>query len=544
MAHGNVAEARRRLLASLEARETREAHAQLGILLERVGEPREAAEHFRRALDLTEQRGDEGAASRAQLLEHLGDAFRRAGEERQAERMYRQALSMWDEVVRRAQRERAAIVHVRRGVLLSRLGNARGAEEAFGAAMDAAPSWRETYALILSHLVVSAPNLQLAQLVLRRAQFQLTLEPEWEGLLRAVGAGDRGARRRRARARRGARARGGGGRLLERAPRGLRARPARLRRPEQRGAHARTARGGGLLPGRAPARRGRPPGRAAALRGGAREPHGGVLRVRHGAGAPRRAHQHARGRRRRAHDPERRARAVARFPRARRAHPALVDGATTGADSRPHEPRRHLRSVRREHSPPGRSHATELHVRLLPRGARDGGVRGTGRGLGGRAARVRRHGARERCGPPESAPQFQGGSSSTCAASCRRCGAPIEVPLDVSVRELSCAGCGQRQRVNDYVSDEERFALDMQRQVAGNEAFARLKAEGCPAARAARRAPCRTTAPSSSCARTAARPSSSRTTSTRPPWRARGSSTASSPCARRRCASRPSAPGA
>lgn len=180
MAHGNVAEARRRLLASLEARETQEAHAQLGILLERVGEPRDAAEHFRRALDLTEQRGDEGAASRAQLLEHLGDAFRRAGEERQAERMYRQALSMWDEIVRRAQRERAAIVHVRRGVLSSRLGNARGAEEAFGAAMDAAPSWRETYASILSHLVVSAPNLQLAQHVLRRAQFQLTLEPEWK----------------------------------------------------------------------------------------------------------------------------------------------------------------------------------------------------------------------------------------------------------------------------------------------------------------------------------------------------------------------------
>ncbi len=81
---------------------------------------------------------------------------------------------------------------------------------------------------------------------------------------------------------------------------------------------------------------------------------------------------------------------------------------------------------------------------------------------------------------PESAPQFQGGSASTRAAPCRRCGAPIEVPLDVSVRELSCAGCGQRQRVSDYVSDEERFALDMQRQVAGNEAFARLKAEGVP----------------------------------------------------------------
>lgn len=180
MSHGNVSEARQHLEGSLEARETREAHAQLGVLLERVGEAREAADHFRRALDMTEQRGDEGSASRAELLEHLGDAFRRTGEERQADRMYRQALGMWDELVRRVEGARAAVVHVRRGILMSRLGDARGSEQAFGAAMDAAPSWREPYAAILSHLVVSTPNLELAHHVLRRAQFQLTLEPEWK----------------------------------------------------------------------------------------------------------------------------------------------------------------------------------------------------------------------------------------------------------------------------------------------------------------------------------------------------------------------------
>lgn len=83
-------------------------------------------------------------------------------------------------------------------------------------------------------------------------------------------------------------------------------------------------------------------------------------------------------------------------------------------------------------------------------------------------------------GAPESAPRFEGGSTSPRAASCRHCAAPVEVPLDVSVRELSCAGCGRRQPVSDYVSDEERFALDMQRQVAGNEALVRLRAEGVP----------------------------------------------------------------
>src|SRR5690606_36050928 len=90
--HGAVRQARERLLASLDARETREAHEELGLLLERVGEWREAAVHYRRALDMVEGDGPEGIADRAENLEHLGDAFRQSGEQRQAERMYRQAL--------------------------------------------------------------------------------------------------------------------------------------------------------------------------------------------------------------------------------------------------------------------------------------------------------------------------------------------------------------------------------------------------------------------------------------------------------------------
>jgi tetratricopeptide (TPR) repeat protein len=180
MSRGNVREARERLEASLSARETREAHQQLGLLLERTGNAQGAAEHYRRALDMTDQDGPEGTAARAELLEHLGDAFRMGADERQAERMYRQSLGLWDELARAVRGARAALVHVRRGILLSRLGDRSGAERAFDAAMDAAPNWREPYAAILSHLVVTTPNLELAHRVLRRAQYQLTLEPQWK----------------------------------------------------------------------------------------------------------------------------------------------------------------------------------------------------------------------------------------------------------------------------------------------------------------------------------------------------------------------------
>jgi hypothetical protein len=82
-----------------------------------------------------------------------------------------------------------------------------------------------------------------------------------------------------------------------------------------------------------------------------------------------------------------------------------------------------------------------------------------------------------------SAPRFEGGDRSTRAASCRRCGGGVEVPLDLRVHELTCESCGQTQPVRDYISDKERFALDMARQVAGNQALLRLQAEGVPCGR-------------------------------------------------------------
>ncbi len=176
---GNPVEARRRLEASVEARETADAHLELGRIAESTGRPEDAARHYRRALDLITGEGQD--AARAELQERLGDALRASGDDDQAERMYRQALELWNGLARQADDgDSRAQVAVRRGVLLDYLGRRDEARQAFRSAMDEAPGSREIYARILSHLVVSAPDLELANEVFVAAQRQLTLEPEWK----------------------------------------------------------------------------------------------------------------------------------------------------------------------------------------------------------------------------------------------------------------------------------------------------------------------------------------------------------------------------
>jgi tetratricopeptide (TPR) repeat protein len=177
---GNPDEARRRFEASVAARETAEAHLELGRIAESASRPEDAARHFRRALDLTTGDGDLVTVERATLLEHLGDAFRESGDADQSARMYRQALELWDGVRGEAAERQLAEVEVRRGVLLDRLARRADAVVAFRRAMDAAPDSRDIYARILSHLVVSAPDVELASEVFVKAQRQLTLEPEWK----------------------------------------------------------------------------------------------------------------------------------------------------------------------------------------------------------------------------------------------------------------------------------------------------------------------------------------------------------------------------
>ncbi|MEM7449350.1 MAG: tetratricopeptide repeat protein [Myxococcota bacterium] len=177
---GNTSAARSHLQASLEAGENSGALLQLGLLQERTGNVNEAARLYRRALDLTPHDQREGSARRAELLEHLGDAFLATGSRRQAIRMYREALSIWGDILPTIRGPASAMVYVRQGVLFDRIDAPEQAEQAFRRAMYAAPTWREPYAGILSHLVASRPNIDLANDVFRRAQRQLSLAPEWK----------------------------------------------------------------------------------------------------------------------------------------------------------------------------------------------------------------------------------------------------------------------------------------------------------------------------------------------------------------------------
>ncbi|MCB9594551.1 MAG: hypothetical protein H6719_17595 [Sandaracinaceae bacterium] len=78
------------------------------------------------------------------------------------------------------------------------------------------------------------------------------------------------------------------------------------------------------------------------------------------------------------------------------------------------------------------------------------------------------------------APKFAGGNKATRDLTCKLCQATTPVPLAMEAHFFHCAACGREQAVAQYVSDRERFELDMARQVAGNEAFKRLVAEGVP----------------------------------------------------------------
>lgn len=181
MSAGNSDEARKHFEASLAKRETTRALVQLGQLAARQGQRDEALRYLRRALDRTTQRDVDEARQRAQILEQLGDVARSSGEVEQARKSYGEALKLWDASVgSREEGPVRAFAHIRRGVLLSRLGRTAESLDAFELGMQAAPGNREAYAQVLSHLVVSTPDVDLAAGTLRRAQRQLTLDPEWK----------------------------------------------------------------------------------------------------------------------------------------------------------------------------------------------------------------------------------------------------------------------------------------------------------------------------------------------------------------------------
>ena len=177
---GHVDEAEQRFEASIARDENSNALLQLGLLLERTGRPKDAEDYYQRALALTPLNTLSDSLHRAEILEHIGNAAGAQGRAREMKTNHETALAAWSEAVGLVEGPTAALVEIRRGVLLDDLGRHGEALDAFHSAMALAPQWREVYATILSHLVVAEPDPEFASTVWRRAQLQLNLPPEWK----------------------------------------------------------------------------------------------------------------------------------------------------------------------------------------------------------------------------------------------------------------------------------------------------------------------------------------------------------------------------
>jgi tetratricopeptide (TPR) repeat protein len=177
---GHADEAQRRFEKSIEKDENPGALAQLGLLFERTGHPEEAERTYQRALALVPSNTLSDDLQRADIRENLGNAVGSQGRTREMTVHYTAALAAWTEARDQVEGPTAALVEMRRGVLLDRLGQHDRAVDAFENAMSHAPQWRDVYASILSHLVSSTPDIELASSVWRRSQLHLTLPPEWK----------------------------------------------------------------------------------------------------------------------------------------------------------------------------------------------------------------------------------------------------------------------------------------------------------------------------------------------------------------------------
>jgi len=177
---GHTDEAQQRFEKSLEKDEDSGALSQLGLLLERTGRPQEAEQRYRRALALAPSDSLADDLQRADILENLGNTSRTQGKTREMTAQYNGALKAWTEARDQVEGPTAALVELRRGVLLDNLGRHEEAVDAFENAMSHAPQWRDVYASILSHLVSAPPDFALASSVWRRSQLHLTLPPEWK----------------------------------------------------------------------------------------------------------------------------------------------------------------------------------------------------------------------------------------------------------------------------------------------------------------------------------------------------------------------------
>jgi tetratricopeptide (TPR) repeat protein len=158
-----------------------EALIQLGLVTQRLGEPQSAVPILWRALEeMNRGPSEEINSRRPSLLGLLGDAQRAAGRQEQAENLYGQAAEAWTTIANALDGDGRALATAHRGVVYDKLGRDQEALADFDTALQAGPSTRPTYQIILSHLVTSSPRPELARRVFRTAVRELTLEPEWK----------------------------------------------------------------------------------------------------------------------------------------------------------------------------------------------------------------------------------------------------------------------------------------------------------------------------------------------------------------------------
>jgi hypothetical protein len=83
-------------------------------------------------------------------------------------------------------------------------------------------------------------------------------------------------------------------------------------------------------------------------------------------------------------------------------------------------------------------------------------------------------------GPQAAPPRFESTNTQVRAANCRHCAGAVAIPLALREKTFVCPTCQRTEPIAAYVSDKERFAFDMQRQMAGNQALKDLRTAGVP----------------------------------------------------------------
>lgn len=153
----------------------------LGRLYASTGRADQAAELYRRAIDLVPSGVPGGEAVQARLQQLLAEAFALAGNEAQARRLNEQALAAWRRIVTSSAGEPIAEPLVQIGILEDLLGNSGRMRESFEQALAEGGASTAIFARMLGHLVVARePNPALAIAVQRTAARSVALDRSWK----------------------------------------------------------------------------------------------------------------------------------------------------------------------------------------------------------------------------------------------------------------------------------------------------------------------------------------------------------------------------